>query len=63
MSRLVSDLTLDQVDEWFKIGKKAYKDVHTMGRSTTGGRYFDVETQKPKDVEEIPELQSYHRYS
>jgi len=61
MSRLVSDITLDQVDEWFKIGQTVYKDVHTLPRSTTSGRYFDPETQQPILVSDQPYVPHYHR--
>ncbi|KAK3092629.1 hypothetical protein FSP39_005160 [Pinctada imbricata] len=49
MSRLTSELTLDDIDDWFKIGKKSTSksNIKTAPRSITGGRNFDVKSQKP----------------
>ncbi|XP_021341941.1 putative ATP-dependent RNA helicase TDRD9 [Mizuhopecten yessoensis] len=62
MNRLVSEISLDAADEWFKIGKKAYKDVHTFSKSKTGGSSdFDLVTQKPRVVNEETYIPSYLR--
>ena len=48
MSRLTTEMTLDDIDDWFTIGKKSTKQssVKTVPRSKTGGRYFDVKSQQ-----------------
>ncbi|XP_060080350.1 ATP-dependent RNA helicase TDRD9-like, partial [Ylistrum balloti] len=62
MNRLLTEISLDTADEWFKIGKKAYKDVHTFSKSKTGGTSdFDIVTQKPRVVNEEPYIPSYNR--
>ena len=62
MSRLVTDITLDQVDDWFKIGKKVAKSA-TVPRSKLGGRPLDPTTGKAAvDSTEAPFIPSYRRY-
>ena len=59
MTDLTPELGLDVIDEWFKIGKKSVqKNIKTVPRSVTGGRYFDFATQKPR-VAEV-DLNSFH---
>ena len=55
MSRLTAEITPDQIDDWFRIGKKTVK-VQSVARSTTGGRFYDPETLKPAKpkVQEVP---------
>lgn len=52
MTDLTPELGLDVIDEWFKIGKKSVqKNLKTVPRSVTGGRYFDTTTQRPRVAE------------
>lgn len=52
MTDLTPELGLDAIDEWFKIGKKSVQNsLKTVPRSVTRGRYFDIETQRPRVAE------------
>ncbi|KAK2190456.1 hypothetical protein NP493_81g02000 [Ridgeia piscesae] len=42
MSRMGTEVTLEQIDDWFKIGKKV--KVESLPRSKVGGRELDPET-------------------
>lgn len=65
MTDLTPELGLDAIDEWFKIGKKSVQNsLKTVPRSVTRGRYFDIETQRPRvaETEDAFHLQRYvHR--
>ncbi|WAR19603.1 TDRD9-like protein [Mya arenaria] len=45
---LIPDITTDQIDDWFKIGKKTPKVVGVRA-TTVGGRSLDPETLQPKE--------------
>ena len=44
MSRMCTEVTLEQIDDWFKIGKTV--KVESLPRSKLGGRELDPETGK-----------------
>lgn len=62
MTDLTPELGLDAIDEWFKIGKKSVQhSLKTVPRSVTRGRYFNIETQRPRvaETEDAFHLQRY----
>lgn len=62
MTDLTPELGLDAIDDWFKIGKKSVQSsLKTVPRSVTQGRYFDIETQRPRvaETEDAFHLQRY----
>ncbi len=58
-SRLAAECTLDQIDDYFKIGKKI--DVATVPRSKLGGRVLDPATGGPAVAEVKPFIPPYKR--
>lgn len=68
MSRLTTEITLDDIDDWFKIGKESTKKkstVQSVPRSFTGGRDFNPLTGTVHGVQEngFPNhLPPYKRY-
>lgn len=65
MTDLTPELGLDAIDEWFKIGKKSVQhSLKTVPRSVTRGRYFNIETQRPRvaETEDAFHLQRYVSY-
>ncbi|XP_041351970.1 ATP-dependent RNA helicase TDRD9-like [Gigantopelta aegis] len=44
MSRITAELTLNDIDDWFKIGKKAAAKIASVPSSKTGGRRIDPKT-------------------
>lgn len=66
MTDLTPELGLDAIDEWFKIGKKSVQhSLKTVPRSVTRGRYFNIETQRPRvaETEDAFHLQRYVSYT
>ena len=60
-SRLIAELTLEGVDDFFTIGKKPA--VESTARSKTGGRPLDPSTGKPAVYQPKPVfLPPYRRY-
>ena len=45
---LAPDITPEQIDDWFKIGKKAIKR-EGIPKSSTKGRLYDPVTRKPRE--------------
>ena len=60
MSRLTAEITPEQIDDWFRIGKKTVK-VQSIARSSTGGRFIDPETLKPA-VPKVEQVPHYKRF-
>ena len=60
-TRLGADLTLEQIDDWFRIGKKVSK-TETAPRSTLGGRDLDPLTGRASEIRDEPFVPSYKRY-
>ena len=58
-NRLISDLSLDQIDDYFKIGKKV--DVVTLPRSRLGGKILDPTTGGPAVAKVQPFIPPYKR--
>ncbi|XP_071078923.1 ATP-dependent RNA helicase TDRD9-like isoform X1 [Haliotis cracherodii] len=55
MSRLTTEITLDDIDDWFKIGKESTKKkstIQSVPRSFTGGRDFNPLTGTVHGVQE-----------
>ena len=57
---LIPEITTDQIDDWFRIGKKTAK-VKAVKASTIGGRNIDPETLKPR-VAQHDHVPHYKRY-
>lgn len=46
---MIPEITPDQIDGWFKIGKStATTKIQSVPKSSTGGRALDPGTMKPK---------------
>ncbi|KAK7505535.1 hypothetical protein BaRGS_00003280 [Batillaria attramentaria] len=58
MSRLHGEITLDQIDDWFKIGKEATSKVVTIPAGSLAGRPLDPRTGQPAKAQEP----NYDRY-
>ena len=54
MERLTEELTLDQIDDFFTIGKTP--KVHSLPKSRTGGRPLDPVTGKPVVSQPTPQF-------
>jgi hypothetical protein len=61
MSRLIAELTLEEIDDWFTIGAKSVKNTKTVARSATGGRFFDPETQSARAPPENASVPTYQQ--
>ena len=57
---LIPEISAEQIDDWFKIGKKSVK-VTGVKKSTTGGRSYDPETLQPREVREHRHVPHYKR--
>lgn len=58
MSRLTAELTLDQIDEWFSIGKSKAIKLASIPAGTLQGRLLDPQTGKAY----VPEKPNFDRY-
>ena len=47
MSRITAELTLNDIDDWFKVGKKAASKIASVPCSKTGGRQINPKTGEP----------------
>lgn len=56
---LIPEITTDQIDDWFKIGKKSAQKVKAVKASTTGGRSIDPDTLQP--VEARPDYVPHYK--
>ena len=56
---LTSEISLDQIDEWFHIGKKATATVTSIPAGKLHGRQLDVKTQQAH-VPEKPNFEQYY---
>ena len=59
-NRLIEDLTLDQIDDFFKIGKTP--EVATLPRSRLEGRILDPSTGGPAVATVQPYVPPYKRF-
>ncbi|KAL4238351.1 ATP-dependent RNA helicase tdrd9 [Mactra antiquata] len=50
---MIPEITPDQIDDWFRIGKTAPK-MKALPQSSTGGRALDAATMKPKVPKQQP---------
>ena len=58
-NRLAAECTLDQIDDYFKIGKKV--NIATVSRSRLGGHLLDPSTGGPAVAEVKPFIPPYKR--
>jgi hypothetical protein len=58
---MIPEITPDQIDDWFKIGKKTSK-IKTVPKSFTGGRAIDPITLQPKQPQHH-HIPHYKRFS
>ena len=60
---LLPDITPEQIDDWFKIGKKT-APIKGVKATTTGGRCLDPETLRPIEPERqhVPHYKRQQRY-
>ncbi|KAL5008137.1 hypothetical protein ScPMuIL_013718 [Solemya velum] len=61
MSRLTGEITLEHIDDWFKIGKKKTAPIQSVSRSATGGRCFDPSSSKPRVLTEPSQFVPHYK--
>lgn len=58
MNRLTAELTLNEIDEWFNIGKKAALNIPSISAGSLAGRCLDPKTGQAV----APEKPNFDRY-